>query len=114
MPTAVDRYIASFPPHVEAQLEAMRAFVHENAPGCTEGIKYGMAGFLLDGVYVVYIAGWKKHIGLYPIPKGTPALQKALAPYRDAKATLRFPIDKPVPLPLVARLVRARVKELLG
>jgi uncharacterized protein YdhG (YjbR/CyaY superfamily) len=71
-----------------------------------------MPVFQRDGTYVVYLGGWKKHIALYPIPKGSAAFEKAVAPYRDEKATLRFPLDRPIPHALVARVVRARLKEL--
>jgi uncharacterized protein YdhG (YjbR/CyaY superfamily) len=112
MPASVDDYIAGFPPATAALLEAIRRTIHEAAPGASEGLKYGMPTFFMDGAYIVYLAGWKKHIALYPIPSGSPAFEKAVAPWRDEKSTLRFPLDRPVPHALIKRVVRARLKEL--
>lgn len=112
MPKTVDDYIAGFPPVVGAMLEQIRRTILAAAPGATEGMKYGMPVFLIEGTYIVYLAGWKKHIALYPIPAGTAAFQRAVAPWRDEKSTLRFPLDTPIPHGLIERVVRARLREL--
>jgi len=101
----VDAYVASFPPEVRRTLEAVRATMRRAAPGTEEKISYGIPTYTLDGERVVYFAGWKHHISVYPVPGGDAAFDAALAPYKVARGTLRFPLDKPVPLDLVARVV---------
>ena len=112
MPATVDSYLTRFPPGVRDMLEQCRRTILAAAPNATQAIKYGVAGFFVDGAYIVYLAGWKSHIALYPIPKGNDIFEAAVAPYRDEKSTLRFPLDRPIPYPLIDRLVRARLQEL--
>lgn len=97
----VDAYIASFPPAVQATLEAVRQAIRRGAPRTEETIRYGMPAYLLDGRYVVYFAGWKRHVSVYPIPERDPSLAERLAPFTAAKGTLRFPVDEPMPLELI-------------
>ena len=108
-PASVDEYLAGFPPETRAVLEELRALVRETAPEATEGISYAIPTFFVDGHYLVYFAGWKKHVALYPL---TPAVEKALgeelAPYRKGKGTLQFPLSKPLPTDLVRRIVEIR------
>ena len=108
----VDRYIASFPPDAAFILERLRETVHKAAPGVTEGFKYDMPVFRLGDDYVFYMGGWKKHVGLYPIYPQAPGLEAELAPLRTSKDTVKLVYSKPIPYPLVTRLVKARVKEL--
>ncbi|MDB5542344.1 MAG: hypothetical protein JWQ89_4071 [Devosia sp.] len=112
MPETMDTYIAGFPPEVQALLEQLRHTIRAAAPEASETISYGIATFKQAGTYVIYFAGWKKHLSVYPIPRGDPALEADLAPYREAKGTLRFPLDRPVPLDLVRRVVAARLAEI--
>jgi uncharacterized protein YdhG (YjbR/CyaY superfamily) len=106
----VDDYIASFPEDVQATLQAVRRTVREAAPGTQETISYGIPTLTLDGRYVVYYAGWKRHVSVYPIPESDAELAKSLAPYVAAKGTLRFPLDAPIPHQLIAK-VTARLLE---
>jgi uncharacterized protein YdhG (YjbR/CyaY superfamily) len=106
----VDEYIASFPPDVQNILQTVRATIRRAAPGSEETISYGIPTFTLDGRYLVYFAGWKRHISIYPIPEGDAALQKALAPYKHAKGTLRFPLNEPIHYDLIERLVAAAMR----
>jgi uncharacterized protein YdhG (YjbR/CyaY superfamily) len=103
----VDEYIASFPPAVQTTLQAVRAAMRTAAPGTEEAISYGIPTFTLDGRYLIYFAGWKQHVSIYPIPEGDDALQRELEPYKAAKGTLRFPLDRPMPLDLIERLTAA-------
>jgi uncharacterized protein YdhG (YjbR/CyaY superfamily) len=103
----VDQYIASFPPDVQTTLQAVRGAMRKAAPGTEEAISYGIPTFTLDGRYLIYFAGWKRHVSIYPIPEGDKALQRDLEPYKAAKGTLRFPLDKPMPLDLIERLTTA-------
>jgi len=106
----VDEYIASFPPDTQLVLEKVRLAMRGAAPGTEERISYGIPTFTLNGRYVIYFAGWKLHISIYPIPEGDAALAKDLAPYRAAKGTLRFPLDKPIPYDLIERLTAAAIR----
>jgi uncharacterized protein YdhG (YjbR/CyaY superfamily) len=106
----VDEYIASFPPDVQRTLEEVRAAIRGAVPGTEERISYGIPTFALDGRYVVYFSGWKRHVSVYPVPDADPALQREIAPYRAGKGTLKFALDKPLPLDLISR-VAARLLE---
>jgi uncharacterized protein YdhG (YjbR/CyaY superfamily) len=99
----VDEYIASFPPEVQAPLQAVRETIRAVAPGTEERISYGIPTFTLDGRYVVYFSGWKEHVSVYPIPDADPALARELKPHMAGKGTLKFPLAKPMPLDLIAR-----------
>ena len=105
----VDGYIASFPAEVQPVLRSVREAIHRAAPGVEESISYQMPAFRLGGRYLVYFGGWKRHVGLYPVPPLTGPLEDEVAPYRGTKATLRFPLDDPVPVDLVERIVAALV-----
>jgi uncharacterized protein YdhG (YjbR/CyaY superfamily) len=108
--SSVDEYVASFPPETRAILEKVRRAMRSAAPGTEETISYDIPTFTLDGRYVIYFAGWKRHISIYPIPHGDEALQRDLAPYVAAKGTLRFPLDKPIPYDLIERLTAAAIR----
>ncbi|NJD29624.1 MAG: hypothetical protein FIA92_15205 [Chloroflexi bacterium] len=109
-PETVDGYIASFPPEAREVLGAVRATIRAAAPGTEERISYGIPTFTLNGHYVVYFSGWKRHVAVYPIPDVDEALDRAIAPYRAGKGTLRFPLDRPMPHELIGR-VAARLLE---
>jgi uncharacterized protein YdhG (YjbR/CyaY superfamily) len=108
--TTVDEYVASFPPETRAILEKVRRTMRSAAPGTEETISYGIPTFTLDGRYLIYFAGWKRHISIYPIPRGDEALERDLAPFVAAKGTLRFPLDKPIPYDLIERITAAAVR----
>jgi uncharacterized protein YdhG (YjbR/CyaY superfamily) len=103
--TSVDEYLASFPPAARAVLEEVRRTIHRAAPEAEEAISYQIPTFKLDGKPVVYFAGWKHHISLYPVPEADGATAERLARYQTGKGTLRFPLDQPVPYDLVAQVV---------
>jgi uncharacterized protein YdhG (YjbR/CyaY superfamily) len=108
----VDRYIASFPPDAAFILERIRETVHKAAPGAIEGFKYDMPVFRIGDAYIFYMGGWKKHVGLYPIYPQASELEAEIAPLRSGKDTLKLVYNKPIPYPLVAKLVKAIVREL--
>lgn len=103
----VDEYIDSFPEKVRERLEHIRRIAREVVPEAGERISYGIPTVTLDGRYVVYFSGWKRHVALYPVPDGDEALARDLDPYRAGKGTLRFPLDRPLPEGLVRRVVAA-------
>jgi uncharacterized protein YdhG (YjbR/CyaY superfamily) len=107
----IDEYIATFPRNVQDILQEFRKAIGEAAPEAEETISYGMPAFRLNGQILVYFAAWKKHIGFYPIPSGMEAFKKELSPYRQAKGSVQFPLDKPLPLDLIKRIVKYRSKE---
>ena len=110
---SIDEYIASFPPDIQARLEAMRATIRAAAPDAEEKISYQMPTFFLKG-NLVHFAAFKQHIGFYPAPRGIEEFKGELAIYKGAKGSVQFPFDQLLPLDLVARIVRFRVAENLA
>jgi uncharacterized protein YdhG (YjbR/CyaY superfamily) len=108
-PQSIDEYIASSPEEVRPVLEALRATVRKVAPQAEERISYRMPAFFLDGA-LVYFAAFKKHIGFYP-PVRDESLQALVAKYAGPKGNLQFPLSEPMPHSLIARIVKARIKE---
>ena len=109
--SSVDEYIASFPEEVQKILEEIRLTIKAIAPGVKERISYQIPAFELNGRNLVYFAAWKKHISLYPIPSGSKAFEKGIANYIAGKGTLKFPLDKPVPLEIIGEVVKFRVAD---
>ncbi len=107
----VEAYIKSRPKEVQPALQAMRKAIRSAAPKAEEKMGYGVAGFWLNGKPLVYYAAFKKHVGLYPGPSGIKAFKKELSAYKTATGTVQFPLDKPMPVGLVKRIVRYRVGE---
>ncbi len=90
----------------------IRQLIAEAAPGAQEAIRYGMPTALLDGASIVYYAAWKKHVGLYPIHRGSAEFEEKVGPWRDWKDTVRFPLDGNVPFDVVEMIVAAQVARL--
>lgn len=109
-PRNVDEYIAGFPAATGELLQQMRLTVREAAPEAQETIKYAMPAYTFNG-NLVYFAGYKTHIGFYPTPSGIEAFREALSGYKGAKGSVRFPLDRPLPLDLVRKIVQFRVEE---
>lgn len=106
----IDAYIASFPKEVQTALEQVRAAIKKAAPEATEAIKYAMPTFVLNG-NLVHFAAYKKHIGLYPVPTGDPEFDRLLAPYETSgKGTVQFPLDEPMPVEVIKKIVEYQVK----
>ncbi len=106
----IDEYIAAFPENVQELLQIMRATIQEAAPEATEAIAYAIPTFKQNG-NLVHFAGYKNHIGFYPAPMGIEAFKEETAQYEAGKGTLQFPIDKPLPLDLVTRIVKFRIEK---
>ena len=107
----IDEYIKTFPKEVRTRLEKMRQTIRKTAPRAMEAISYQMPTFKLDGRNLVHFAGYKRHIGFYPVPSGVAAFKKELAPYVQGKGSVQFPLDRPLPYELVKKIVAFRVKE---
>lgn len=108
-PKDIDEYIAGFPSDVQKILEKIRMTIRKAAPTAEEAIKYQMPTFTLNG-NLVHFAAFKKHIGLYPAPRGDEKFKDELSAYEGKKSTVRFPLDKPIPFDLISRIVKFRVK----
>jgi uncharacterized protein YdhG (YjbR/CyaY superfamily) len=112
---SVQAYIAASPPESRKALKEMRGLIRAAAPGATEKISYGIPAFNLNGKYLAYIAGWKKHISLYPVTSGVARkLKDEIKPYRTGKGTLQFPIAERMPKGLIRRILKVRVAEVTG
>lgn len=108
---SLDEYIARFPKDYQNILEQVRATIKKAAPDTEEKISYGIPTFTLDGKYLVYFAAHKTHIGLYPVPNDK-SFEKDFSRYKTSgKGTIQFPLDKPIPLPLITKIVKFMLKE---
>ena len=108
---SLDEYIGTFPEDVQKILQQLRATIKTAAPEAEETISYNIPTFKLNGKYLIYFAGWKSHISIYPIPIGSEAFNKQVAKYAEGKGTLKFPIDKPLPLKLISKMVKLKLAE---
>jgi uncharacterized protein YdhG (YjbR/CyaY superfamily) len=109
-PTPIDAYIAAFPPAIQERLAAIRAVIQATAPDAAETISYAMPTFTLHG-NLIHFAAFKHHIGLYPTPSGIEVFAAELAAYKNAKGSVQFPHDQPLPLDLIRRITLYRVEE---
>ena len=109
--TSIDEYIETFPENVQTLLRQVRKTIKAAAPRAGEKISYGIPTFTLNGKYLIYFAGWKHHISIYPIPTGDDAFQQEIAPHISGKGTLKFAVDKPIPLKLITKIVKLKVAE---
>jgi uncharacterized protein YdhG (YjbR/CyaY superfamily) len=107
--TTIDEYIAGFPKDIQKMLELLRATIRKSAPKAEETIKYAIPTFTLNGNLVSF-AAWKNHIAFYPAPVRVEGF-KELTPYAGSKSTAKFPLDKPLPLALISKMVKYRVKQ---
>lgn len=109
--TTIDEYIQTFPADVQTRLEQLRQTIRKAAPEASETISYGIPTFDLNGRHLVFFAGWKRHISVYPLPAGDAAFQERIAPYKRVKSTIQLPLDQPLPYDLVADLVTVLQRE---
>jgi uncharacterized protein YdhG (YjbR/CyaY superfamily) len=108
--SVIDQYIAGFSIYMQEKLREIRDVIKSSAPDAIEKIAYQMPTFYLHG-NLVHFAGYKNHIGLYPTPSGIDSFKEELGCYKNAKGSVQFPIDKPLPLDLIRRIVEYRVEE---
>ena len=106
----IDTYISGFPKEVQIILEEIRTTIRQAAPDAAETIKYAMPTFVLNG-NLVHFAAFKNHIGFYPVPSGIDAFKNELSVYKGAKGSVQFPINEPMPLGLISKIVKFRVME---
>jgi len=108
--TTIDEYIKTFPKETQKILREVRATIKAAAPEAEEKISYQMPTFFLNG-NLIHFAAFKNHIGIYPTPSGTEAFKDEISKYQGAKGSIRLPIDEPMPLKLISRIVKFRVAE---
>ena len=106
----VDTYIASFPAATQKLLVQVREAIRTVAPQAEESISYGMPAYKLNKKPLVYFAGYKGHVGFYATPTGHEAFKDELSRYKQGKGSVQFPLNEPLPLDLVRRIVAFRVK----
>ena len=109
-PRDIDEYIAGFSIEVQEILQQLRTTIRNAAPGAAEKISYQMPTFYLNG-NLVHFAAYKNHIGFYPAASGIAAFSKEIEIYKNSKGAVQFPIDKPLPLDLIEKIVKFRVAE---
>ncbi len=109
-PLSIEEYIAAAPATVQEKLLQMHACIREAAPGAVESLKWSMPAYSYQKILVMF-AMFKQHIGFYPMPSAIQAFTKELAKYNSAKGSVQFPLDKPLPLTLIRKIVKFRVKE---
>lgn len=111
--TAIKEYISKYPASTCKLLRQMRATIQKAAPKAEELISYGMPAFKYKGMLVWY-AAYSKHIGFYPKPSALLAFKKELSGYKSSKGAVQFPLDKPLPVMLIKKMVQFRLKENLA
>jgi uncharacterized protein YdhG (YjbR/CyaY superfamily) len=108
--TDIDNYIAGFPEDTQILLEQLRSVIKNIIPEAEEVISYSMPAFKFHGI-LVYFAAYKNYIGFYPTASGIKAFKQELTGYKTSKGTVQFPIDKPLPLDLITKIVKFRLRE---
>jgi uncharacterized protein YdhG (YjbR/CyaY superfamily) len=103
---SIDEYIAACPPDSQDYLQQIRKLIHTLVPDAKEKISYQIACFELNDMNLIHFAGWKKHVSLYPVPAGSEAFELQIKPYVSDKGTVKFPLDEPLPIKLIERVVK--------
>lgn len=107
----IDEYIAAFSGKVQENLVKLRATIKKAAPTAEEKMSYAIPTFFLGGKNLVHFAAYENHIGFYPAPAGIAAFTKELKPNKTSKGAVQFPVDKPLPLTLIAKIVKFRAQQ---
>jgi uncharacterized protein YdhG (YjbR/CyaY superfamily) len=108
--SSIDEYIATFPEDIQKKLQNIRATIKAAAPEAQEKISYQLPTYFLKG-NLVHFAAFKNHIGFFPVPSGMEAFKDELSVYETSKGGVRFPLNQPLPLELITRIVKFRVAE---
>ncbi|MBK7451036.1 MAG: DUF1801 domain-containing protein [Anaerolineales bacterium] len=103
---SIDEYIEACPLDSQDYLRRIRKLIRTLVPDAKEKISYQMAAFERNGRNLIHFAGWKKHVSLYPVPAGSEAFERQIAKYAGGKGTVKFPLDEPLPLKLIERVIR--------
>lgn len=105
---SIDEYVKTFPPHTRSLLRQMRRTIRAVVPEAEEAIRYGMPTFRLQK-NLVHFAAYGHHIGFYPGPAAITAFTRQISNYQTSKGTIQFPLDRPLPLNLIRKIVEFRV-----
>ncbi len=108
---SINEYISTLPENAQKAMGEIIATIKDNVPNAEEHISYNMPAFKVNGEYFVHFSAWKNHIGMYPIPAGNEAFQKQIEQYRSAKSSLNFPLDRPMPIKLIEKVIKFRIAE---
>jgi len=106
----IDEYIKLFPKHIKKKLSEIRTCIKKAAPAADEKISYQIPTFYLCG-NLVHFGGFSKHIGFYPGAGAVIKFKYELSKYKTAKGSIQFPIDKPLPVVLIRKIVKYRIEE---
>jgi uncharacterized protein YdhG (YjbR/CyaY superfamily) len=109
-PKSITEYIDAAPQEAQKKLREMQACIRKSAPGATESLKWGMPAFSYRRILVTF-AAHKTHIGFYPTPSAVSAFATELSKFVTAKGSIQFPLEKPLPLPLIRKITAFRVRE---
>src|SRR5229473_1564127 len=109
-PKSITEYIHATPKEAQKKLREMRACIRASAPGAKESLKWGMPAFSYRRILVAF-AAHKHHIGFYPTPSAVRAFAKNLSKFATARGSIQFPLEKPLPLPLIRKITAFRVRE---
>lgn len=107
----VEEYITSFPESTRIVLEEIRNYIQKQVPEATETMSYGMPTFILKGSYLIYYAGYKNHIGIYPAPVNEPGFKDDFLPYKTGRGSIQFPLNKPMPYPLIGKILKHNLQQ---
>jgi len=110
-PSTIDEYMAAFPDEVKAIIAEVRATVKKAAPMVEEKISYDIPTFMIGKSYLVYFGAFKNHIGFYPAPIENEGFKEILSPYKSGKGSVQFPYNKPMPLDVITKIVKFRLKQ---
>jgi uncharacterized protein YdhG (YjbR/CyaY superfamily) len=112
-PKTIEEYIESFPIDTQKILKQVRNAIKKAAPEVEETISYAIPAFKFNGKYLIYFAGYKTHVGLYPAPRESEEFKEELSIYKGGKGTVQFPLNQPMPLDLIKRIVRFKAKAIM-
>ncbi len=107
----VDKFIAGFPMNIQKLLVQLRTTIRKAAPTAEESMSYGMPAYKTNGKPLVYFSAFKNHVGFYATPTGHREFSEELSKYIQGKGSVQFPLDKPLPLVLITKIVKFRVRE---
>ncbi len=109
-PKSIDEYIENFPKETQTILQKIRMTIQKEAPNATETISYGIPTFVQNG-NLVHFGAYAKHIGFYALPSGNIAFQKEISKYKFGKGSIQFPLNEPIPYPLIKKIIKFRISE---
>jgi uncharacterized protein YdhG (YjbR/CyaY superfamily) len=109
-PKSITEYINAAPKEAQKKLREMRACIRTSAPGAKESLKWGMPAFSYRRILVAF-AAFKHHIGFYPTSSAVRAFANDLSRFATGRGSIQFPLEKPLPLPLIRKITAFRVRE---